>query len=289
MENPQHKKSTKLKLMQRFFSIAGNVAPKTSLLIMAKLVFTPQKRELKPPHIALIKASEKMIFPVGQLIKPRNKRNVKYYRWGSGEKTVFLIHGWDGMALDFYKIIPELVSEGYCVIAMDGPAHGGSEGETTNTIDFKYVMEQFFKKHGTPYAIIGHSMGGAASAFMLMESEFRIPRLVMITAPIIAKNFFEGVFQLLSIPEKMQKVLYKNIQKVMGHPIDYLDMLQRTDEIKADKILFVYDENDTDVPYKDIRAFLDKNKHIIGFSDDSGHNKVIRSKPVINEIIRFLK
>lgn len=289
MENQQQTKSAKLKLMQRFFSIAGNIAPKTSLLIMEKLVFTPQKRELKPPHATLLKAGEKNIFQAEQFGKPGKKRKVKYYRWGTGDKTIFLIHGWDGMALDFYKMIPALVNAGYSVISMDGPAHGGSEGETSNTIDFMRVIGQFFRKHGEPYAIVGHSMGGAASAFLLMESEFRIPRLVMVTVPIVAKNFFEGIFELLSIPEKMQKILYKNVKKVMGHPIDYLDMLQRTDEIKADKILFVYDENDTDVPYKDIRAFLDKNKHISRFADHSGHNKVIRSKAVIEEIIRFLQ
>src|SRR6218665_4180633 len=150
---------TKVKWLKRFFSTVGNIAPETSLLIMVKMVFTPQKRELKPPHQTLIKASEKNIFPVNEFNNARKKRKVKFYTWGNGEKTVFLIHGWDGMALDFYKMIPALVSAGYRVIAMDGPAHGGSEGETSNTIDFKLTMEQFFRKHGVPYAIIGHSMG----------------------------------------------------------------------------------------------------------------------------------
>lgn len=280
----------KIKWMQRFFSIAGDIAPATAISIMVKLVFTPKKRALRPPHAELLKQAHKHTIKIAEFRNPKSKLKVKYYEWGKGEKTVFLIHGWEGMALDFYKMIPVLVQHGYKVLAMDGPAHGGSEGKVTNLLHFKETMNTLFEKTEAPYAIIGHSMGGGASAYLLMEYKIHVKRLVMIATPIASKKFFDGVFSMLKVPVKMQRLFYKGMEEEFNVPIESMDLTKRKEKIKAAKTLMIYDEQDEEIPPSDIEEFLEVQPEFERLkTNGAGHNKIIRSKEVIQRIVEFLQ
>lgn len=280
----------KVKWLQRFFSVAGNVAPHTAIEIMVKFIFTPKKRVLRPPHTNLIMRADKRIFEVSDFRNKGKKIKMKYYVWGSGSKTVFLIHGWDGMALDYYKMIPTLVKDDYRVISIDGPAHGGSEGDTSNLLHFKEAMAALIKKTGTPYAIIGHSMGGAASTYLLMEENIIVNRLIQIAIPISSKKFFDLVFDMLNVPQKMQQVFFNEMEREFRIPVEQMDLTIRKEKIKADKILLVYDEDDEEIPVEDIHLYLTLHPEIQSFNaKGAGHNKIIRSAKVIDEVRKFLQ
>ena len=289
MEKDKAKLPSKVKWMQRFFSIAGNIAPATAISILVNLVFTPQKRVLRPPHKELLNKGQKSIIKVSEFREPKKKLKMKYYTWGKGEKTVLLIHGWDAMALDFYKVIPPLVEAGYKVIAIDGPAHGGSEGSTTSLLHFKKVLAEFIEKNGVPYAMVGHSMGGGASAYLLMEYPIEIKRLIMVAIPISSKRFFDEVFSMLKVPNKMKQLFFKGMQEQFNENIDRLNLSTRNEVIKAEKIMLLYDEDDEVVSYKDILQFLATRPEIQSFNaKGTGQNNIIRSKKVIDEILAFL-
>src|SRR6478609_3042547 len=57
------------------------------------------------------------------------------YRWGGGDRTVLLLHGWRGRASQFAPLVRELVAEGFHVVAFDAPAHGDSPGRNTDIRD----------------------------------------------------------------------------------------------------------------------------------------------------------
>ena len=291
MTQKKGKVSGRLKWMQRFFSIAGNIAPNTTIRILVKLLYTPRKRHLKPLHIECMNKADTFKFEVEEFRNPKKKLELTCYTWGTGEKTVLLVHGWDARALDFYKMIPALVEQGYKVISFDGPGHGNSEGERSNLVDFKELMYKMItKKIGVPYAIIGHSMGGGAAAYLLMDYDIHIKRLVTIAIPTISKRFFDGMFAAMKIPQKTQRVFYKSMAEEFGEPIEKYNLIQRKEPIKADEILMVYDEDEDVVPYKDIKDFLAVHPEIKTFNMKGvGHYSIIKSREVIDEIIRFLK
>jgi esterase/lipase len=290
MEKNKQNIPAKIKWMQRFFSVAGNIAPRTAIDILVKLVFTPQKRVLRPPHKELLKRSQKFTVKVNEFRNPKQKVEMKYYVWGSSTKTILLVHGWDAMALDFYKMIPALVNEGYRVVAIDGPAHGGSEGETSNLLHFKEAMAQLIEKIGVPYGIIGHSMGGGASAYLLMEYDIIVNRLVMIAIPIVSGRFFESVFAMLKVPGNMQQLFFKGMEEEFNVPLEKMNLIKRKEKIKADKIMLIYDEDDEVVSFSDIRHFLLVRPEVESYNaKGTGHNTIIRNKKVIDEVIRFLK
>ncbi|MDT1028360.1 alpha/beta hydrolase, partial [Pseudomonas paraeruginosa] len=49
------------------------------------------------------------------------------WRWGEGP-AVLLLHGWGGRPTQFAHLSEQLVGAGYCVFALDAPAHGRSPG-----------------------------------------------------------------------------------------------------------------------------------------------------------------
>ena len=291
MPKKKEKTTSKIKWLQRLFAVAGNIAPKTTLRVLVKLMYTPTKRELKPAHIECLSKAEKFNFVVQEFRNPKKKLKLSCYSWGKSDKTVLLVHGWDAKALDFYKMIPVLVANGYKVIAFDGPGHGVSDGERSNLVDFKEVMLRMIKeKIGLPYAVIGHSMGGGAATYLLMDYDIKVKRLVTITIPTVSKRFFEGMFAAMKAPVKMQKVFFNAMSEEFGEPIEKYNLIERKDPIKADDILWIYDEDDEIVPIKDIRDFLARRPQIKQLNVKGvGHYSVIKNKHVIDEIVAFLK
>ena len=165
--------------------------------------------------------------------------------------------------MDFYKVIPVLTAAGYRVVAFDGPAHGGSEGGRTHLIDFKQVLHQMVLEWGMPYAIIGHSMGGGAATFMLMDyPDARVEKLVAIATTIVSKRFFENLFTAENVPLKMQQAFFKGYAQELGEPVEHYDLLERKDPIKAKDILMVYSDNDEAGPARDVKDFLKQNQNI---------------------------
>lgn len=92
-----------------------------------------------------------------------NGKRVTTYRWGTGNQTVLLVHGWQGRASQFAPIVRELVSEGFQVVAFDAPAHGASAGRKTDIRDWLDAIAQLQRQYGAFRAIIGHSVGAVAS------------------------------------------------------------------------------------------------------------------------------
>jgi len=291
MKKKNEKESGKVKWMQRFFSVAGNIAPNTTIKILVKMLYSPRKRDFKPSHIECMSQAETFKFEVDEFRNPKKKISLTVYTWGKGDKTVLLVHGWDARAIDFYKMIPALVEQDYKVVAFDGPGHGQSEGVSSNLVDFKEIMYKLIKKKiGLPYAIIGHSMGGGAATYLLMDYDIGVKRLVTITIPTVSKRFFDGMFAALKIPVRTQRVFYKSMAEEFGEPIEKYNLIQRKEPIKAEEILMVYDEDDEIVPINDLKDFMAARPEITPLHMKGvGHYSIIKNKQVIEEIIRFLK
>ncbi len=291
MTKKKDKEPGKIKWMKRFFSVAGNIAPHTTIRILVKLLYTPRKRELKPAHLECLAKADTFKFEVEEFRNPKKKLKLTCYSWGKGDKTVLLVHGWDARAADFYKMIPALVEQGYKVISFDGPGHGQSEGERSNLVDFKELMYKMIKKKiGVPYAIIGHSMGGGAATYLLMDYDIQVKRLVTIAIPTVSKRFFDGMFSAMKVPQKTQRTFYKSMAEEFGEPIEKYNLIERKEPIKADEILMVYDEDEDVVPYTDVKEFLGRHPEIKTFNKRGiGHYSIIKNKEVIEKIIEFLK
>ncbi len=289
MNRRKKKLTTAQKWMQGFISIAGNIAPVATVNFLVRQMFTLKTRPLKPAHVACINKAEKFSFDVPEFQNPERKLKLSCYSWGAGTKTVLLMHGWDARAIDFYKLIPVLVDSGYRVVSFDSPGHGHSEGEISHIIDFKEVLHKFILHYGKPYAIVGHSMGGAAAAFMLMEYDIKIEKLVIIAIPVVSKRFFDQMFSSMKVPMKMQKAFYAGYERELGESIEKYNLIERKETIKADNIFMIYDEFDEIAASEDVQEFLLDHPKIKTLNMKGvGHYSIIKDKHVISAITKFL-
>ena len=94
---------------------------------------------------------------------------------------------------------------------------------------------------------------------------------------------------MLKVPQKMQKVFFKGMEDEFNVPIDSMNLAKRKEKIKADKTMLIYDEDDEVVSLPDIKHFLSIHPEIKSVNaKGTGHNTIIRSKKVIEEIVNFL-
>lgn len=279
----------KVRWVQRFFSVAGNIAPGLLVNLLVKLLFTPKKRPLRMAQTECMNKAEKFELEVKEFWKAHGKVKLQCYRWGKSDKKILLVHGWEATSLDFFKMIPVLVDNGYEVIAFDGPAHGNSGGERTHLVDFKEVTLQVIEQIGVPYGIIGHSLGGAAVVFMLMEHDVHVEKLVAIAIPTVGKRFFEMAFEFMKIPVKMQTAFFDEMALKFGERIEKYNMIERKDKIRADNILVIYDDEDKIMSAKDTLDFLALHPEVKHLNiRKAGHYGIIRNREAIEATAKFL-
>jgi pimeloyl-ACP methyl ester carboxylesterase len=279
----------KLKILRAYFGVAGRTLPGLALNTVWRLLFKPKRHLLKPPHLELIQKANEFTFAVNAWNNKGETHTLTGYSWGTGNKTILLMHGWDSKAADYYKMIPSLLDAGYRIVAFDGPGHGSSEGTETNMLAFKEALHAYFIQHDAPFAIVGHSMGGTASAFMLSEYEVSTERLVMIASPIVSRDVFEDFFDQLHVPARLRQRFYTRIQQRLGEPVENYDLRLRTNPIKASRILAIYDKTDEVVAYEGIKPYFDNKPAIEQFTTSgAGHQKILRHPEVIKKISDFL-
>lgn len=192
-------------------------------------------------------------------------------------RLVLLLHGWGDSARGLATLQTQLAKK-YRVIALDLPGHGGTQAppEAWGLEDYSRYVAAFLDKLelGQPYAIIGHSNGGALAIKAISLGELQPGKLVLLAAAGIRdrnkiKRFVlkliakVGDIATLWMPERYRAALRKSLYGVAGSDQDVVPELKETfrrtvrQDVRADatKIavptLLIYGRNDRAVPLAD--------------------------------------
>jgi pimeloyl-ACP methyl ester carboxylesterase len=117
--------------------------------------------------------------------------NINFIVEGAGS-AVILVHGFAASNNDWIYLQPDLVDQGYQVIAPDLIGHGSSQSKLSEQYSFDLLYSQFSEWSNAlnlngPHAIIGHSMGGLISLNYAIRNPDRVSNLVLIN-PYYDKN-----------------------------------------------------------------------------------------------------
>ena len=211
---------------------------------------------------------------------------IQTYQWEGSKETVLLAHGWESNSGRWRHKIKKLHKEGYNIIALDGPAHGGSGSDTFNAIlyaEFINVVSQKFK----PTAYIGHSVGGMAVViFLRKQTHHTAEKIVLLGAPSGFTGIMKRYKEMMSYSQKISKGIDKQIEFKFGHPPEYFSTADFVKKIDTKGLLF-HDKNDPVIPYQDgldIEAQF-KNAKLIS-TEGLGHS--LKGNFVSDELIQFL-
>ncbi len=245
-----------------------------------KLFFTPI-------HFPEPKAEKKMALSGSGFTLKHKEKNIRGYYWGKGP-VVVLLHGWSGRGLQFFKFVSALVDNGYRAVIFDGPAHGKSDGKTTDLIEYGETIAMVAKKFGDINSLVGHSFGGVAALYAMREG-LVAKNLVMISSPTIADDIVREFLNKINGSPKAGLFFKNYFRKKFGKDFGSFSARALAEDIKDLPILLIHDEEDREVPIQHPLAFQEvKPDAKLIRTRGLGHTRILKDESVVNETINFI-
>lgn len=212
--------------------------------------------------------------------------NIQIYQWKGPKETILLVHGWESNSSRWRNKIEKLQKEGYNIIAIDAPAHGGSGSDSFDAIlysEFINVVSQKFK----PTIFLGHSVGAMSIIFFLHKKNYSdANKIVLLGAPSTFAAIIERYKKIMGFSNKIDKGIDRYIKLIFGHPPSYYSTANFIKNIDCRGLIF-HDKRDPVIPYDDaLEIDLEfKNAKLIS-TEGLGHS--LKGKYIYDEIIKFL-
>lgn len=214
------------------------------------------------------------------------------YRWNHPQKQkVLILHGFGSAAHKFEDYATLLVAEGFEVLAFDAPAHGHSDGDTTNAIEYSEMIKAVMEQFGPISNFIAHSFGGISLSLALEQLPHDEHTKVVFIAPATeTTSAIDGAFKMLKLNnEKVRNEFNRLIFEISGKEASWFSMRRAAHHIKA-SILWVHDEDDDITPWADAEKVKEDKHPNIDFilTKGLGHRKIYHDKTVKKQVINFL-
>lgn len=215
------------------------------------------------------------------------------YRWNHPQqRKVLILHGFGSAAHKFEDYATLLVAQGFEVLAFDAPAHGHSDGDTTNAVEYSEMIKEVMEKFGPIENFIAHSFGGISLSLALEQVPHNENSKIVFIAPATeTTSAVDGAFKMLKLKdEKVRNEFEKIIFDLTGKSVAWFSMKRAMHHIKA-SILWVHDEEDDITPWADALQVQQDNHPNIQFvlTKGLGHRKIYHDKNVKKQVIAFLK
>src|SRR4051794_20252925 len=105
---------------------------------------------------------------------------------GSGGRPFVLVHGFTGAKEDFTEWLEPLAAEGWHAVAPDNRGHGESpkpDDEAEYSFDLMagdvFELADSLWGAGTPFVLLGHSMGGMVAQVAALRAPDRLAGLIL--------------------------------------------------------------------------------------------------------------
>lgn len=268
--------------LRSFFSLSSRLLPTLAAPLARKLFCAP--RGLR--HIV---ADYSKVPPYEEITLAHRGGQIRAYGWrlDSGRPRVLLAHGWAGHGLQFAALVAPLLEAGYEVVAFDQPAHGASSGDAVTLPEFARTLRYVADTLGPFHAVIGHSLGGAATAFTLARG-LAVARAVLIAAPANAELEIQRFARYLRIPETVRAQMQRAIEADEG--VRMADMRANVvAPLITTPALLVHDQHDREVSADSALEYAAQWRGAkLMTTRGLGHVRILRDAGVIGEVLRFI-
>ncbi len=271
------------KLIIRFVGLYVNIiailSPKNAADIAINIFATPRKGKPTERQQKFLETAEQQVLHCDNL-------RIMTYLWKGSKDTVLLAHGWESNAGRWKALIRQLRASDYNVVAVDAPAHGQSNGSSFNAIVYAACMNEVVKNY-SPSTIIGHSVGGMASVFMVHEhGKYKIKNLISLGAPAHFEGVLERYIELMGFSKRAYRAINELILERYGHKPDYYSAAEFMKDFSL-KVLIIHDRRDSIIPFED--ALLYK-KHYpdTELVETRGLGHGLKDKFVYERILAFI-
>ena len=202
-------------------------------------------------------------------------------------RLVILTHGWAGSESQFDAIGDVLVARGFRVVTFSAIGHGASTGRFSSLVEFRDSLRAVVDHFGEPHAVIGHSLGGAASALAVSEG-LHTDRLVLIAASAHPTRYINSFLDWLEFPHALRARVIEHFEKSLGFAWSRLD-IEATGPLVRVPTLIIHDRADREVPYSEgaDAARLIPGAQLVTV-ETLGHRRILRDAGVVERIADFI-
>lgn len=251
-------------------SIAGQVAAQ---------IFTSPRRHQRPKWETELMAS-------GRPLRLRSK--LAAHVWGEGQKTVLLVHGWEGRGTQLGRLVEPLVEHGFRVIALDGPAHGDSPGRRTNIRFYANALKEVVDELGHLHAIVAHSFGAGATTIGLSEG-MPVSRVILVASPSHLAWVIDDFCQMMELSEPLSGALRSYLERWSGVRAADINIAALSEQLNV-TALIVHDPKDREVPFvnaEDLARSWPGAKLLP--LENVGHRRILKSPHFVQAAIEFIR
>jgi pimeloyl-ACP methyl ester carboxylesterase len=213
---------------------------------------------------------------------------VVVYRWGRGERSVLLLHGWQGRASQFAPLVRELVADGFRVVSFDAPGHGDSGGRRTDVRDWVALADTLQRTDGPFHALVGHSFGGFA-ALTAVRTTVPAPHVAVIAGASSATAYLSEFARSLQLTPAVAARFERRFAARFG--LDAEGIAAAFDAVRdplprGTDLLVVHDRADRRMPDTDalrLHAAHAGRSRLLR-TEGLGHNRVLQDDAVLDAV-----
>ncbi len=262
-------------------NILARVSPQLAGKKGFELFCRPVRGKLKPHHIAFFNSAN-------QFAMNHNGIHIQCYQWGTGSKTILLLHGWQSHSFRWKSYIEAFVQDGYTVYAFDAPGHGLSGGSQLNLPLYSRLLQHFVYRQASIDHIVAHSFGGYAGIYALYcTPDLPVKNIVLMGTAGKVTDFIEVYNETLGLTTKTLQAIEAHFRIAVGKPPEYFDAPELVRNFRK-PVLIVHDTEDTDTPYANAAAIY-TNWHNAQLLTTSGLGHNLKSPEVMRQVMEFIK
>ena len=213
-------------------------------------------------------------------------KRIAQYRWGSGEKVILCLHGWQSNSFRWKKYVEVLDKKKYTMICLDAPAHGRSDGVLFNVPMYARLIQQFLEQNKVD-SILSHSLGAFSTMYLLSNYPLLSPpKVIALGTPSYADSFIDEFIRVLNLSSKTRRNLVTYFTNYSGLKTNDFDSKLFAKNQKSFGLI-VHDINDKEAPFeyaKEMAKIWPKSR----FLGTEGVGHKLRDDSVVQEVIKFI-
>lgn len=206
--------------------------------------------------------------------------------------VVLLLHGWGGYAQQMLPLAKALIAQGLRPVLVDLPAHGRSEGSTSNLPQFaraiEYLTARLQQQGHEVRAVVAHSLAANALAYAAARG-LAVPRLALLAPPASPYAYTRLFAMVFGLSEETRARLQQRVEAREGILMRQFEPAAVGPRV-AQPTLIVHDREDRINRFADAEAFRDAiaSARLLETSG-LGHTRLLRDEGVVQAVVDHVR
>lgn len=275
----------KIRRVGKTLNALAAVSPTLAGRAAFRIFCSPRRLPVRPEDLEFLASARQFDFHA------ENKLRIRGYTWQSGQPgapEILFLHGWESNSARWRRYVTEVLEAGCTVHAFDAPASGHSDGKMLNVLLYSRVVKRFIAEKGVPYAIVAHSLGGAAAVMSAaMLGAPRPEKMILLGVFAESSRVIRDFSSILGVNDTVLQQVYREIERRSGIPIDEYSVAKKVKLLTDVQGFVLHDRNDEVAPVEEGRLVADLWQARYLETKGLGHR--MQGQSVVQAVVSFIR